>query len=153
MFLPVERDVGLIEEEDESDGGSSIELEAEEGAGVKRADRSEETLDRALIGTVDKEEEQMRTEEADMWTEETSSREGVLVTGNETTSTQGPKPPRRNPRRTRRPPTKLSLESQVVKQESDHQKIERRRKLWLMAKSMRSSRAQAEPYCMHSDNS
>ncbi|KAL0200588.1 hypothetical protein M9458_003775, partial [Cirrhinus mrigala] len=153
MFLPVERDEGLIEEEDESDGGSSIELEAEEGAGVKRADRSEETLDRALIGTVDKEEEQMSTEEADMWTEEASRREGVLVTGNETTSTQGPKPPRRNPRRTRRPPTKLSLESQVVKQESDHQKIERGRKLWLKAKSMRSSRAHAEPYCMHSDNS
>ncbi|KAL0161439.1 hypothetical protein M9458_045164 [Cirrhinus mrigala] len=153
MFLPVERDEGLIEEEDESDGRSGIELEAEEETGVKRADRSEQTLDKALIGTVDKEEEQMSTEEADMWAEETSSGEGVLVTGNGATSTQGPRPPRRNPRRTRRPPTKLSLESQVVKLESDHQKIERGRKLWLKAKSMRSSRAHAEPYCMHSDNS
>ncbi|KAL0202364.1 hypothetical protein M9458_000382, partial [Cirrhinus mrigala] len=134
MFLPVERDEGLIEEEDESDGRSGIELEAEEETGVKRADRSEQTLDKALIGTVDKEEEQISTEEADMWAEETSSGEGVLVTGNGATSTQGPRPPRRNPRRTRRPPTKLSLESQVVKLESDHQKIERGRKLWLKAK-------------------
>ncbi|RXN34848.1 Pro-Pol poly [Labeo rohita] len=74
MFLPVERDKGLIEEEDESDGGSGIELEAEEGTGVKRGDCSEEMLYRALIGTVDKEEEQMSTEEADMWTEETSKK-------------------------------------------------------------------------------
>ncbi|KAL0204552.1 hypothetical protein M9458_002570, partial [Cirrhinus mrigala] len=146
-------DERLIVEEDESDGGSGIELEAEEGTGVKRGDHSEEMLDRALIGTIDKEEEQMSTEEADMWMEETSSGEGVLVTGNGATSTQGPKPPRRKPRRTRRPPTKLSLESQVVKMESDHQKMERGRKLWLKAKSMRSSRAHAEPYCMHSDNS
>ncbi|KAK3508090.1 hypothetical protein QTP70_013444 [Hemibagrus guttatus] len=76
----VERDEGLIVEGSESDGeicGSGIELGAEEGTGVKRGDGSEEMLDRALIGTVDKEEEQMNTEEADMWTEETSSREGA----------------------------------------------------------------------------
>ncbi|KAK3525016.1 hypothetical protein QTP86_012907 [Hemibagrus guttatus] len=76
----VERDEGLIVEGSESDGeicGSGIELGAEEGTGEKRGDGSEEMLDRALIGTVDEEEEQMNTEEADMWTEETSSREGA----------------------------------------------------------------------------
>lgn len=95
----------------------------------------------------------MSTEEADMWTEETSSGEGVLVTGSDATHTQGPNPPRRNPRRNRHPPTKLSLETQVVKLESDHQKIERGRKLWLKARSKRSSRAHAEPCCTHPDNS
>ncbi|RXN30603.1 hypothetical protein ROHU_017650 [Labeo rohita] len=80
MFLPVEQDKGLIVEKHKSDGGSGIKLEAEEGTGVKRGDHSEETLDRSLIGTVDKEKEQMSTEEADNWTEETSSGEGVLVT-------------------------------------------------------------------------
>lgn len=64
MFLPVERDKGFIVEEGESDGeigGSGIELEAEEGTGGKRCDGLEEMLDRALIGTADKEEEQMST--------------------------------------------------------------------------------------------
>lgn len=153
IFLPVERDKGVIVEGGLSDGeicGAGIELEAEEGTG---GDGSEEMLDRALIGTADKKEEQISTEEANMWTEETSSREGVLVTGSGATSTQGPNPPRRNPRRSRNPPTKLSLESEVVKLQSDHQNIERGRKLWLKAKSKRSSRAHIEPYCMHPDNS
>lgn len=54
------------------------ESEAEVGT---MGDSSEEMLDRTLIGTTDKEEEQMSTEEADMQSEETSRGDGVLVTG------------------------------------------------------------------------
>lgn len=153
MFLPVERDEGEIAKEGESEdeiSGAGIEWEGEEGTG---SDGSEEALDRALIGAADEEGEQISTEEADMWTEETGDREGVLMTGSGATSTQGPIPPRRNPKRNRHPPIKLSLESQVVKLESDLQKIERGRKVWLRAKNKRSSRTFAEPYCMHPDNS
>jgi len=145
MFLPVERE-GVIVEGSESDGEiceTGMESEAEEGT---RNDGSEEMLDRALVGTPDK-------EEADMWTGETSSDEGELVTGSDAAATQGPNPPRRNPRRNRHPPTKLSLETQVVKMESDHQKIERGRKLWLKARSKRSNRPHVEPNCMYPDSS
>lgn len=42
--------------------------------------------------------------------------------------------PRRNPPRNRRPPNKLSLESQVVKEQHDQWKIQRGRELWQQAK-------------------
>ncbi|KAF4116997.1 hypothetical protein G5714_001550 [Onychostoma macrolepis] len=137
--------VRVIVEVGESDGeinGAGIEWEGKEGTG---SDGSEEALDRALIGAADEEGEQISTEDADMWTEETSDREGVLMTGSGPTSAQGPIPPRRNPKRNRHPPIKLSLESQVVKLESDLQKIERGRKVWLKAKNKRSSRALHAP--------
>ncbi|KAA0715396.1 Protocadherin-8 Arcadlin [Triplophysa tibetana] len=136
---------GVIVEGSESDDeicGTGIESEAEEGT---IGDCSEEMLDRPLIGTADKEEEQMSTGEADMWAEETSSGEGVLVTGSDAAPTKGPNPPRRNPIRSRHPPIKLSLETQVVLLESDHQKIERGRKLLLKARSKRSNRALHAP--------
>lgn len=81
----------------------------------------------------------------------TESENSLTEIGNGT-PTQVPKPPRRNPKRIRRPPVKLSLEAQVVPVESLQQKIERGRNLWLQEKNKRSSKAQAQRHGVHSDN-
>ncbi|KAL1252085.1 hypothetical protein QQF64_019881 [Cirrhinus molitorella] len=95
MFLPVERDDGSIAGGGELDGEIcefDMELETEEG------DDSEGMVSRELDWTAEEWRSQMNTEEADMWTAETSTGEGVLVTGSGATSTQGLNLPRRTPR-------------------------------------------------------
>ena len=129
MFLPVEQVDETVGEESEPD------------TDVRDADMESDTAEDDMGGSVDRvlpgpsniKDEHTSTEDEDMVVRVMSEGEA-----NETDSgdnfPQGPSCPRRNPQRNRRPPRKLSCESQVMETESDQKKIERGRQLWLKTK-------------------
>ena len=137
MFLPVERGSGVTTEDGKSDSealDASLELDPE---GEPEGDSTEQG-DGAVSGT-ESGEEQPSSEQADVGTEKMSEGEETHGASGGATSTQRTNTQRRNPERKRRPPIKLSFESQVVTMESVQQKIERGRKLWQRTKARRAA--------------
>lgn len=109
MFLPVERETRGCMEEGQSDD--------------ELCDGMEEMEDGVTTGKVNGEEHPSG--------EQTNT--GAEESGVPTFT------PRRHPRRSRRPPARLSYETRSMEVESDQQKIERGRKLWQEAKARRAA--------------
>lgn len=134
MFLPVEH------------FGETVRKDPEADTDVRDADSESETaednmgsnVDRVLPGTSDRQDERTSTEDMDMEMREMSREEENENDGGNNFP-QCPSSPRRNPPRNRRPPRKLSCESQVMKTESDQEKIERGRQLWQRIKTKRTA--------------
>ena len=134
MFLPVEH------------FGETVRKDPEADTDVRDADSESETaednmgsnVDRVLPGTSDRQDERTSTEDVDMEMREMSREEENENDGGNNFP-QCPSSPRRNPPRNRRPPRKLSCESQVMKTESDQEKIERGRQLWQRIKTKRTA--------------
>ncbi|KAK0137319.1 hypothetical protein N1851_026482 [Merluccius polli] len=149
MFLPVERGSGVTPEESQSDSealDASLELDPE---GEPEGDSTNQ-CDGVVSGTVSGEEHSL-TEQADRGTEDMSEAEETDGTRDCATSTQRTNTLRRNPERKRRPPAKLSFQSQVTTVESVQQTIERE-KVVAKSQSTEGGWTPIGPHCIHFDS-
>lgn len=168
MFLPVEQVGGAMGEKaeldlDVSNTGTESDTaedwmmedaeENVEGTQTERTNRhnerpsaedrvledTEENVERALPETTNRQDEHPSAGNMEMDAGQMSDggeTNGAVIGGN---TPQGPSSPRRNPPRNRRPPKKLCCESQVIKSESDQEKIRRGWKVWQRAKARQAA--------------